>query len=344
MRASTFTIRVAVVLSLVGALAHAQQPKAGAQPGAKPGPAVTSAPPPTTAPPPPPPAPPTLAQTLTGDAKLDYESGKLLLGDGDFAGALVKFGSAYDKAKDPRLLWNMAACEKGLRHYAKALKLLRAYAKSDATSPEDRTEANDLIKVMEPFTSKLRINVSEAGADVLVDQDPAGKTPLEPVVVDIGTRRIRVTKEGFQEFAREVPVGGSAESTVEVKLLKIVHEGKVIVRAGPSDTITFDGQVVGIGSWVGTVPSGGHTLRVTASKMQPYQTEVLVQDNQTRDVPVTLVAEPTKGLPLWAWIAGGVAVAGLGVGGYFVFRPSPTYEGPVGTLGQGTVEAAGPRF
>src|SRR5258708_4144401 len=75
-------------------------------------------------------APPTkkpLSQALTGQAKADFESGKLLAADGDFAGALIKFQSAYDQSKDPRLLWNAAFCQKNLRHYAKVIATLKRY-------------------------------------------------------------------------------------------------------------------------------------------------------------------------------------------------------------------------
>src|SRR5882724_2714841 len=68
--------------------------------------------------PPAPPGPRPLSESLTGGAKSDYEAARLLYGDGDHAGALVKFQSAFDQSKEPRLLWNMAACEKNLRHYA----------------------------------------------------------------------------------------------------------------------------------------------------------------------------------------------------------------------------------
>src|SRR5690348_11091354 len=55
-----------------------------------------------------------LAESLTGEAKAEYESGKLLFEHGDFAAAAVKFQHAYEVGKDPRLLWNVAAAEKQL--------------------------------------------------------------------------------------------------------------------------------------------------------------------------------------------------------------------------------------
>ena len=96
------------------------------------------------------------------------QSGKVLFTDGDYAGSLVKFSSAFDVSKDPRLLWNMAACEKNLRHYAKALKLVRQYvADGDKVlADQDKQEAGELIKVMEPFTAKLKVTVDEPDAEV----------------------------------------------------------------------------------------------------------------------------------------------------------------------------------
>lgn len=286
-----------------------------------------------------------LGESLTGPAKQDYESGKLLFRDGDHAGALAKFTSAYDASKDARLLWNMAACEKNLRHYAKAVGLVRRYLREgDATLPaEDKADAAELVKVMEPFTAKLRITVSEPGAELTLDGESLGLSPVAPVVVDMGVRKLVVRKAGFEELTREIPVGGAAELAAEVSLVKIVHQGRLTIRAPKDATLTLDGRVVGSGTWSGTVASGGHTLRVTAPKMRLYQSEVVVLDKQTREVGVTLEAEPSKGLPGWVWVAGGVAVAGgLATAGYFLFKPSPAYDGPPGNLDPGVVQASAP--
>jgi TolA-binding protein len=45
-----------------------------------------------------------LVDTLTGDARTDYQAGTVLFGDGDFATALQKFKNAYEKQPDARLL------------------------------------------------------------------------------------------------------------------------------------------------------------------------------------------------------------------------------------------------
>src|SRR5580692_10239044 len=68
-----------------------------------------------------------LADSLPADARRDYDAGKLLFEDGDYATALLKYQAAYDSTKDARLLWDVAVCEKSLRHYARALAALARY-------------------------------------------------------------------------------------------------------------------------------------------------------------------------------------------------------------------------
>jgi hypothetical protein len=328
----------ALALSFFASTAYAQKP--APKPPAKP--PATAQPEP---PPPPPPSPPGLSETLTGDAKADYESGKLLFGDGDAAGALVKFKSAYEKSKDPRLLWNVAACEKNLRHYSKALPYLRQYLAEGGArlTDQDKKEAEELIKAIEPLTTRLKLDVNEPGAEVFIDDERVGTTPIGPLVVDIGSRKIRVHKQDFEEVLREVQVAGGAEMPLEIKLARIVHEGRINVRAPADATIEIDGKTVGVGTWSGTLPSGGHTLRVTAQKKRPYQTELYLQDKESREVGVTLEAEPSKGLPAWAWIAGGVVVVGgLTTAGILIFKPEDKYEGPSGNLSPGIVQANRP--
>lgn len=314
-----------------------------AKPKPKPAP-VTAAPPPVA-----PPEPPSLADTLEGEAKADYVSGRLLYADADFAGALVKFSSAYERTKDVRLLWNMASCEKSLRHYAKVLGLVRQYlAEGDTTlSPADKAEAQTLIGTIEPFTAALELTVTPAGARVTIDDLFVGEAPLaKPVIVDIGVRKIAVQKEGFEPITKELPVGGKPTASLSIALVEIVHEGKLAVRAQPGQEIFLDGTRMGVGTWSGKLASGGHTLRVSAPEMRTHQTEIFLRDNESRTIDVTLEREskPSKGVPTWVWVSGGaLLVAGAVVGGYFLFRPEDKQaDVPVGTLDPGNVQASFP--
>ncbi len=242
--------------------------------------------------------PRTLAETLTGQSRVDYEAGRLLIADGDHAGALIKFQAAYDASKDPRLLWNLAVCEKSLRHYAKTIALLKQYDREGGSlvSQKEREDVNELVKTLEPFTVAVAIEVNEPDAEIEVDDVILGKSPLPSrAVVDIGQRRIRVRKEGFREAVITAPIGGSSEQTVTVKLERELHEGKLAIQAPPGALVFVDGKQVGTGRGAEplemTLTSGGHTLRITAPGMRVYEREVVVQDNETRAVEAVLEKE-----------------------------------------------------
>ena len=261
----------------------------------------------------------------------------------------MKFTAAYEKAKDPRLLWNMAACEKNLRHYSNVLSLVRRYLAEGDTllTPADKTEAETLLKAIEPLTVSLDLAVNEPGAKVFVDDKLVGETPLpSPLTVDLGLRRIRVQKDGFEEYKEDLTAGDSPKVKLVAKLEKAVHEATLAVTARPRDEIFLDGTLRGLGTWKGIVPSGGHTLRVTAPEMRAYQAEVFLRDKETRNVAITLekAGKPSGPVPTWLWIGGGaLLVGGAAVAGYFIFKPEDrAAETPVGTLDPGSVQASFP--
>jgi hypothetical protein len=270
----------------------------------------------------------------------------MLFGVSDFAAALIKFSSAYKSSQDPRLLYDMALCEGKLHHYAKSLDFMQRYVKDadSLLSAQDKADALQAIAAMQPLTSTINITVNEPGADVYVDEQLIGQSPIPSFRIDIGAHKVRVHKAEFQDFTTDLTITGGAQFSVDAVVSAIVHSGRLSVRAGPGDTIAIDGTPSGTGSWAGPLPSGGHTLRVTANGMTPYQSEVLIQDGQIRDLSVTLNPEPSSGLlPAWAWITGGVVVAGgLGIGAYFLFKPTSQYTGPTGTLAPGVVQANAP--
>ena len=240
------------------------------------------------------PAQKTLSESLKGPAKADFDAASLLAGDKDFAGALVKFQSAYDTSKDPRLLWNIVVCQKNLRHYAKAVAVLRRYLDEGASvlPEQDKKDARDVIATIEPFTTSVTITVNEPGASVFVDEELVGTSPLPgPVALDIGERRLRVEKEGFTRYEHALVVGGSAQATTTVTLEREVRQGKLVVEPPPGATVFVDDKAVGQGKVELTLSAGGHQLRVTAKGMRPYQSEVVLEDKATRQVSVSLEAE-----------------------------------------------------
>jgi len=318
----------------------ATAPKSGTTKGNAP---AAASPP--TAPPPAPVTPP-LSEALTGQAQSDYQAARLLYGDGDFAGASLKFKQAFEASKDVRLLWNMAACEKNLRHYSKVYKLVERYVDlgAAALSDSDKKDAAELLEAMKSYISRVKISVNEVDATITIDDEVVGMSPLmETLLLDMGSRRIRVTKPGFGEYSETLEVQGASELPLAIKLVKETHEGRIVIAAGADNMIYLDGKMVGQGRWEGVVPSGTHMLRVTAPGLKSYQSEVVLNDKETRTLGITLEPEAKKegSGALW-WVIGGVLVAGAaGSTVYLVTRNNDSGSGtqPVlGTIQPGSVQ------
>jgi hypothetical protein len=289
----------------------------------------------------PPAAAASLADSLTGEARADYDAGRILFDDQDYAGAFVKFERAFERAGDERLLWNMAACEKNLRRYASALTLLERYKRDGEVrmSESQRVEVQTLLDTLRTLISTVHLVVNESDAAVFVDERRVGKTPLPgPLFVDLGNRRIRVSKPGFQDQVVTQEFAGGSQLTLLVTLPREENTGRIAILAVPGNTIRVDGQIVGEAQWRGTLPAGEHSLRVTAPDMLPYAKEIVVQAGEERTLYVQLDEAGGGGIPAWVWVGAGVLVAGgAATGAYFLFKPddSPTYT--VGTLDPGAI-------
>jgi hypothetical protein len=291
--------------------------------------AASSAPPPT------PPAP--LAESLRGMARADYAAARILYEDGDYAGALTKLQAAYDTSRDPRLLWNMAACEKTLRHYVSVLTLLERYASEGAQliSEEERQATAQLVETVQAFVNQLTLEVQPDGVDVLIDGVKLGTTPLaEPLRLDMGKRQLRLEKAGFLPHEAEVDLAGGKSATLSVSLAPEVHEGMLRVVSDPSAVISVDGHVVGTATWSGMLPSGSHAVHVSANGKQPHQTEVVIKDHDTSSLVVNLIDQGRAPLlrsessnTLW-WVIGGIALAGAGLSTYLLVRPGDSPRQP----------------
>ena len=200
--------------------------------------------------------------------------------------------------------------------------------------------------MLKRFVGEIQLQVSESGATVMVDDEKVGTTPLPTLRVDMGARKLRVAKQGFDDWTGNQNINGGAAVSVTVELRPIRHVGSLQVLLDGAYDVLIDGQRVGLGNWTGELPSGTHTLDIQGKGMVPYHSDVLVSDKQTNSVRVSLRPEPAVVTPqsssnyTWLWVAGGTLLtAGLASGAYFLFRP--TYKRPdsqPGTMPGGPVQ------
>lgn len=156
-----------------------------------------------------------LAQALSGEARVLYDIGRASFRDGDVAAALANFQRAYDQSSDPRLLWNMAACEASLKHWARAMMLVDRYVANGASliSDRDREQASRFRTAAKRFVATVQLDVAP-GMTVTVDGQVVGTAPLGGALyLDAGKRRVSFTKPGYRGIVRTETVAGEAALT-----------------------------------------------------------------------------------------------------------------------------------
>jgi len=355
---------------------------------------------------------------LTGPARAAFDRGSELFANDDFAAARTEFERAQELSGEPRVLYNVAVCDKSLHRYGRATAALeRSLALGGDSLPSAYVErVRDTLATLAPFVSSLEVKVSEPGARVFVDDEDLGVSPLPaPLRVDVGEHVVVARKTGYLETPKRVRVVSGASGSVDLQLEPVQRKSDVVVDApkvprarvlvdgvdvGPTpftgvlevgrhaitvrapdhtsetkvvevaygaptrltftlareahearlrvttgddrDVVSLDGRVIGTGGFFGAVPAGEHVLRVARENARARTIDLVLRDNETRSLDVTLDAD-RSGVPTWVWVVGGIAVATAATTtAVAVGTSSTSYEGrSPGTLDPRIVLAGG---
>src|SRR5262249_16365097 len=114
-------------------------------------------------------------------------------------------------SNDPRLNWNLAACERKAKHNANVLRLIELYLRDGEgwLSEEDKKEANRAAAAVRTFVASATVKTEPPdGVEIYVDDIRIGSTPVErPIWVDAGVHRVRFAKTGMTTVERTGGVG-----------------------------------------------------------------------------------------------------------------------------------------
>jgi tetratricopeptide (TPR) repeat protein len=151
------------------------------------------------------------------EAAKHFQRGVTLYNEADFRAALVEFRRAYETAPNAAVLYNIGQTYYQLQNYAAALVALGRYLTEAGPTAPHRREVEATIDTLQTRVGKVAISTSAPGADVTVDDELIGKTPLdEPVLVSVGRRKITALRDGRVTETRFVDV--AAGDTVTVSL------------------------------------------------------------------------------------------------------------------------------
>jgi tetratricopeptide (TPR) repeat protein len=190
------------------------------------------------------------------EAARRFEHAIKLYEEGDYVLALAEFERVYELVPDYRVLYNIGQVSMQLGRYARALRTLREYVSRGGNElPSDRRNAVQAdLASLEARTATVKLDVQPAGTEVSIDGAVVGKSPLlEPLVVDVGERRVQARATGYVTIGQTLTLAGGDWRQVT---LKLEPEPTVVAQPFPQPSRQPPSPTVRAGSAVPEKKSG----------------------------------------------------------------------------------------
>ncbi len=155
------------------------------------------------------------------EASKRFRRGVKLYNDDDFVAALVEFKRAYELAPHYRVLYNLGQTSRELKDYATALGIYKQYLEEGGKKlgRKRKKKVQGLVEDLTDRVGTLTITTNVEGAEIQIDDVLVGVSPLdEPIVVNVGRRRVVATLTGHAPARRVLEVAGTDELEVELEL------------------------------------------------------------------------------------------------------------------------------
>ncbi len=264
------------------------------------------------------------------EARSRYERGKQLYEEGAFDAALIEFQRAYDLAPSYKILFNIGQVHRQRNDYASALRVFERYLKEGGAEVDARRRGDieKEINQLKGRVATLQISANVAGAEILVDDETVGKTPLpQGILVNSGKRKITALKEGRAPVSKVINVAGADSMKVALELAEPIAP-PASASAAPAPPApppvapekssspwlawTLTGAF-GIGAAVTGILAIGASNDLKDKRSQPDVSRKDLDDNSSRTRTLALVSDL---LLVGTVVAGGAAV-------YFTLRDPP---------------------
>lgn len=135
--------------------------------------------------------PKSLSAELSGKALSSYDTGKVLFERGDPATAHAKFKEAYEASRNPRLLWNMAACSLKQKQYVLAIHEAERHLEEGRGQllPEQIEKAEAFLEELKGLVVEASFELTPSGAKLSVDGEPrSDAVEAKPLMLELAGR------------------------------------------------------------------------------------------------------------------------------------------------------------
>jgi len=200
-----------------------------------------------------------------------------------------------------------------------------------------------IVEELETSAGKWEVRSTPSGADVYIDDELVGQTPLSATDISNDLHRVRVSKEGYGSVFREVDTQSGERGELTVNLPKGGAEVRVLTR-NEDALVRINGNLVGSGKKLTlALQRGVYNLQVEAPGMKPAKARLSAPRRGAVIYKAHLVSEDASGSsslavhkPLtssWAfWGTLGGLGAGAGVTAAVIIignQPEPPPDGDV---------------
>jgi hypothetical protein len=152
-------------------------------------------------------------------ARKRFQEGVASVDAGNYEAARVAFQQAYALKPHPSVLRNLGQAELKTGRYLEAARHLSTFVRDTTygTAPEREAAAKSLAQA-ETQVGRVLVQVDVQGADITVDGELAGRSPVtDPFYAEPGERLIRIQKEGYDPYEKTQVI--EAGRTTQLKIV-----------------------------------------------------------------------------------------------------------------------------
>lgn len=158
-------------------------------------------------------------------------------------------------------------------------------------------DPGETLKIYAPL-EKIRVGVVQViseppGAQVFIDSQPAGKTPLTVSPVEMGEHNILLSLLGYETTTTKVRV--EDEETLELRVKLKIKSGTLTLNIIPSRAkVEIDNVFAGYTPLDVDVPEGSHILKLSKDDYQTWETTFVINYKEKKEIRHNL--EPIPGI------------------------------------------------
>lgn len=276
------------------------------------------------------------AQNVDREARRQFDEGVVLLHDGRFAEAIVRFERAQTLREVPAVMFNLALAQRGVGRYVDAERSVTRYLEL-AQGRLDRAREQEVTRLREEVRAALaHLTLRGGGAGVTVTLDGRVLTESErasALALDPGPHVVEVSGEAVEteRFPSTLARGQTLEMTLRPRPRDT--RSRLTIEAPADAVVTLDRRPLGSGTQQVQATAGVHEIEVRRAGYETFRTSVTSLARRDERVVVVMrrTAEPRSVLTRW-WFWTGVGVVAAGTATAVVYATRPTEPAETGSL------------